>query len=634
MSTDKLQADRIRIYEAYEKSYEADVVNFVPGEVCAVASIPTGLDEHAMYRLVRESINQRIVEVLRRRPRTGEADASESHAGNQLIAPEDLSCPLLVERYHRADPTKDYQTLLPLNRPSRGARPALRFARADGTATFLGFYQLDHDVTVRRGPNDADSDWQARRKYLIELVGETVRLVNLAPNVRSGVAGKDLPIVAVTPNWLTISAHNGGGNGCGSPAGVPRAIAKGDTPSELSRLFKFSDPTLQDYDNRAQAIAQEHTAGVVTPPSGVVVAVLDTSPTARDIEAALATEHVAGPDKWLLRLVQQHVHVDGVLSLERAAFDHLNYLPNWNGPERDHAAYPTLDDFRMADHGLFVAGTIYHLAPDAEIHLVRVLGDHGVGDLAAIAGTLADLPGLLLKPGDGRRLIVNLSLGAELPVVEKFPARWFPHTAKAQTAGNIRAVTAILWKFRDLIHAGLLAAIDSLTEQGIIVVAAVGNDHYIPPIGPKEPRYPAAYAKVVSVAAVKADEAPADYTNLGDVPVPVILNNAATFGGNATMPGGLPGNGPAVTDDRPNAIMGIFSAPVLPLKGGPNQTGWVTWAGTSFATPIISAIAANLWADHRTGPAALDADGVIDQIRAMHAPGHGGGVPVVQVGSA
>ena len=35
-----------------------------------------------------------------------------------------------------------------------------------------------------------------------------------------------------------------------------------------------------------------------------------------------------------------------------------------------------------------------------------------------------------------------------------------------------------------------------------LVVAAVGNDHFIPPIGPKEPRYPAAYARVVGVAAV------------------------------------------------------------------------------------------------------------------------------------
>jgi subtilisin family serine protease len=92
----------------------------------------------------------------------------------------------------------------------------------------------------------------------------------------------------------------------------------------------------------------------------------------------------------------------------------------------------------------------------------------------------------------------------------------------------------------------------------------------------------------------------ADYSNLGDEAVILDDYGVAAYGGNAALPGGA-GSGPPRIDtsaDPVDAIVGIFCAKSLPdLSKAPrdNHTGWVYWAGTSFATPIVSALAANLW---------------------------------------
>src|SRR5205814_8574414 len=66
-------------------------------------------------------------------------------------------------------------------------------------------------------------------------------------------------------------------------------------------------------------------------------------------------------------------------------------------------------------------------------------------------------------------------------------------------------------------------------------------------------------------------------------------NGVAVYGGNL---GKLPAGGAPEEKDK---VISIFSADKLPLTRADNDTGWVYWVGTSFATPIISAIAADLW---------------------------------------
>jgi subtilisin family serine protease len=98
------------------------------------------------------------------------------------------------------------------------------------------------------------------------------------------------------------------------------------------------------------------------------------------------------------------------------------------------------------------------------------------------------------------------------------------------------------------------------------------------------------------VAAVDRNGEPARFSNRGDMWVRG--NGVATLGGDADPPkDGEPAH--IEVDDKSRAvdgIAGIFSSEQLPYGGGTNETGWVYWAGTSFATPIISAIAANVWA--------------------------------------
>jgi hypothetical protein len=85
----------------------------------------------------------------------------------------------------------------------------------------------------------------------------------------------------------------------------------------------------------------------------------------------------------------------------------------------------------------------------------------------------------------------------------------------------------------------------------------------------------------------------------------VFGNGVAVFGGEgiAAAPGQM-AEIPAPTDGRMDAVAGLFSAEQLPLTppgAGVNKTGWAYWSGTSFAAPVISAIAADLWLDDPAG---------------------------------
>src|SRR5262249_15958832 len=68
--------------------------------------------------------------------------------------------------------------------------------------------------------------------------------------------------------------------------------------------------------------------------------------------------------------------------------------------------------YQMTDHGLFVAGIINRLAPNAELHLIEVLDEYGVGTFSAIFAGLAKA--LELQPKYGH-LLVNMSLTLSTP---------------------------------------------------------------------------------------------------------------------------------------------------------------------------------------------------------------------------
>lgn len=68
-------------------------------------------------------------------------------------------------------------------------------------------------------------------------------------------------------------------------------------------------------------------------------------------------------------------------------------------------------------------------------------------------------------------------------------------------------------------------------------------------------------------------------------------NGLAVFGGAAAPANSQDEDEPWVTTE---GVVGLFSAATLPLGGGRNTSGWAAWAGTSFATPIAAALAADV----------------------------------------
>jgi subtilisin family serine protease len=194
---------------------------------------------------------------------------------------------------------------------------------------------------------------------------------------------------------------------------------------------------------------------------------------------------------------------------------------------------------------------------------------------------------------DGPRLVVNLSLGSEVPVPARLLERWLPNLSRDPE--RLRASLPEVCTLLDQIHGNVSDAMTWLAERGVLVVAAAGNDALrrdVRPGEPPPPRYPARYDDVLGVAAVRRDlHAAANYSNRGDTVVQVGSGHISTFGGNVK---------PAASDDASpmtdpdDSLIGIFSGP-LPGRAS-NSTGWARWSGTSFATPIISGVAARLWA--------------------------------------
>lgn len=271
--------------------------------------------------------------------------------------------------------------------------------------------------------------------------------------------------------------------------------------------------------------------------SDVVVAVIDTGvlpdhPVFTDPENAAATKLVDG--------------YDFVSDPERAL----------DGDGRD--ADPTDEGARgiggsSSFHGSHVAGIVGARTDEARdgaggnvagagwrtrVMPLRVLGEGGgtSADLVAALRYAAGLPNatgeLPQRPAD----VINLSLGS-------------PTFSEAERR-----------------------AIEDVRAQGIIVVAAAGND------ADDAPRYPAAYAGVVSVAATTITDAPAFYSNGG----PTI--DIAAPGGDTSSDV----NGDGIAD-------GVLSALGEDTDGDPatppeHRIGVL--AGTSMAAPHVAAVAA------------------------------------------
>ncbi|MHB8644505.1 MAG: S8 family serine peptidase [Thermomicrobiales bacterium] len=506
--------------------------------------------------------------------------------------------------------------LIPLER--RGDRNAIYLDNGRGT-----FPDLDAKSTrghlYYRLALDPEQPMEAR----MMAVRETVMRINfefgvLAPTARTPPG---VTIRAAMPNWLAVGS---GYEDDGGPAAPPEPVAPpaGGGPTPNWR-FRFSRSAADDPDGIArgsdalQALVDAARANASNDhDSIVIVAVLDTKPA----DTAVDNAAVRFGDNFLLQQITGRKHPDGTPNGTRsgkvnlrapffptpAQFAHLRtILPVWlDRLDEWYTALTAaaLDALRakryaMPDHGLFSSGIIKDIAPDAQIHLIQAMDDAGVTDMLELTDTLSLLPfELMLNPPADTRLVVNLSLTFSVETCDDFLARWFA----AFPAGTSKADAAALY---DLAHRSLKDVIDWLDPQRVLVVAAVGN-YNVSGLRRPDPRYPAQFDNVLGVAAISRELRAARFTNRGDERARRIENGIATFGGDVTLNAASKPVVETEYDGSSDAIQGVFSATDLPflptagavaLGGGSNQTGWVRWVGTSFSTPIISALAALLW---------------------------------------
>ncbi|MFN8516810.1 MAG: S8/S53 family peptidase [Thermomicrobiales bacterium] len=383
-------------------------------------------------------------------------------------------------------------------------------------------------------------------------------------------------IRAVSPNFLAASAQ---GWGTGGGPGLPPEPIPPVAPLPLPGIT-FTTDTL-----RAALGAK------ADPKEQVVVAVLDTSPQ-RDEARDAATEFLYSAGNTFLDWVTRSIEFEYWPLKTRIIPEYRHIVPYWaERAEKWTSGAPMKNRdtfFNIVDHGLFAAGLVRSVAPEAKIHLFRVLDDVGIGDTMALLTALNAIPGRLRKQyGRKIRLIINLSLLVEEPDDHRVYG--------VDDPGDL--------------HWMLQAAVDALRHQDVLVVAAVGNDSFAL-AQRREPRLPARYESVFSVAATDRDGNPATYSNLGDTDV--LDNGIAVFGGNAALAGAVPTIAGAGSKGRPDGLVGAFTRKRLPCSRGMNKTGLVYWAGTSFAAPVITGIAAQLWSRAKapTTPA-----GMVERVR-------------------
>jgi subtilisin family serine protease len=374
-----------------------------------------------------------------------------------------------------------------------------------------------------------------------------------------------LTLESISLNWLTSGSPKPGGTG--GPGGWP--LAYRGNPSFAP--YRFDLPVIKEDSKKGR---------------GVDVIILDTAPSNWDIKIAYNRYKDWHP------LIHSMLRPDGPLKVHHAPLDERYRI----------AGLRTLGhNYKMTDHGLFVAGIIHSIAPCAKIHLVEVLNPYGVGDFKSIIRGLEFALDREFQGRDDAKLpfVVNCSLTLNLPRTEDH----FRTIASKDGDCFIDLFT----DFDRELEKGILdfgldrikhqadafeAVCDEIFALNSRVIAAAGNDRRPGQETVPEARYPAAFESVHGVGALPKHSTftnegqlkTASYSNKADIPVNIGI---ATFGGEVGEGEGMLG-----------LYLGKFPG------GEANRTKWAWWSGTSFAAPVLSGISAALLSDRLNHPRA------------------------------
>lgn len=187
-----------------------------------------------------------------------------------------------------------------------------------------------------------------------------------------------------------------------------------------------------------------------------------------------------------------------------------------------------------AGHGSFACGVVQQVAPDVPVRAYRAINSDGIGSEVAVAEAM-------LRAVDEGARVINLSLGAQ--------------TIDDQPPVAIEVALELI-------------------DADIVVVAAAGN------FGDTRPVWPAAFRRVVSVAALTPDGRGAPWSSHG-----FWVELSAV------------GEGVVST-----YVQGDESPVVDPFPDSFGENAWAAWSGTSFAAPQVSALIAQLSLDNNESP--------------------------------
>lgn len=381
---------------------------------------------------------------------------------------------------------------------------------------------------------------------------QLLELIRNLDQVRDNQPVDGLKWDVVSPNWLTSGTSQPGATG--GPGGKPMPFE--DTVEVANSKYQFQLDKLSK-----SGLDLSHQG------KGVDVAILDTAPC---LHALVDAYNFWEGKNWQIDYTQ-HPH------------PLIRTLLGPNGPLRVYPA--TYDDllrmgsiqadahqYLMTDHGLFVAGIVHSIAPLAKIHLIEVLNPYGIGDLESVAKGLAQVVQRAQRY-PGRPLVVNCSLVLNIPLAGEHC-----HDGHGRVLEQKILNSDQQWLAHQGDTLGYICDLSYALRSRVI--AAAGNDRESPEARPQA-RYPAALDSVLGVGALPKDRPAsgdlrtATYSNLADKPPRRPKIGITTLGGEKGVAQGVLG-----------LYLGEFP------NGAPNKTKWAWWAGTSFATPIISGVLA------------------------------------------
>jgi hypothetical protein len=456
-------------------------------------------------------------------------------------------------------------------------------------------------------------------------------------------AGQDTAtIVGASPDWIFAGTPYGGDSGGGHPAGPPRAPI---APFSLGDARDVAYPSATQRDGSGTAVVVLDT-GYQLPGGHSDFAPCSAStgqlcvPKAQPITGAPGMSGplsaTTPPFAGLVDVLQESdlkletdtpVDITANGASGSAARGVSQVAPPY---ELTDASGVPLD---IRDHGFFISGLIHEAAPAAQIRLVRVLNDFGIGDLHSILvalQTVANSPEQLnIKQGTPLVINMSLSFGPPANCLVGVWDNWGQIQQEEDAALQKQGADPTKWQHYTLpcpqrfsgpasqlavggggAHAALSLPLSLLVSslagtKGISVVAATGNE---------------------STATQRLDaDLPASICGV----IPAAATNAGTIGklaagGSLAYSDGLlvsfsnrpflSGSGPSclrmqqhgdVTGDLlvtlapltgPSAlatgvnVCGIFLQPIPPSggTGAPSPTNLALWDGTSFATGFVS----------------------------------------------